>query len=295
MVVLLSLATGMMSGMAMGPCRGKGTGETALLRSLLQTMRGDIFVGDRFMCSYFMIALAREFGVDAVVRLHQRRKADFRRGKSLGKGDHLVRWQRPARPEWMDVETYECMPEFLEVREVRVQVAQPGFRTESFVVVTTLTDHETYSSEDIARLYHKRWLVELDIRSIKTTMGMEVLRCKTPAMVRKEIWTWLLAYNLIRKTMLAAADTADRLPRELSFASAKEQIGAAWTAILLLDEAGQVSLVEMYIHHLAGYRVGHRANRIEPRAVKRRPKRQRLLTKPRREARQDPAFVEGKK
>jgi hypothetical protein len=247
------------------------------------------------MGSYFMIAWGLQFDVDAVVRLHQRRKADFRCGKSLGKGDHLVRWERPARPEWMDLETYDRMPEFLEVREVRVRVDQPGFRTESFVVVTTLTDRATYSAQDIATLYHKRWLVELDIRAIKTTMGMDILRCKTPAMIRKEIWTWLLAYNLIRKTMLVAAHAAEMSPRELSFASAMEQVGAAWTAILLLDESQQAYLIEMYIDHLAGYRVGHRPNRIEPRAVKRRPKRQRLLTKPRAEARHDRDLVAGKK
>ena len=201
MVVLMSLATALLTGMALGPCAGKETGETALFRSLLKKLpRGDIFVADRYMCSYFMIALAREHGVDAVVRQHQQRITDFRRGQSLGKEDHLARWRRPARPEWMDVETYEQMPEFLDVRELRVHVHQPGFRTEAFVVVTTLTDHQTYSSQEIASLYHKRWLVELDIRAIKVSLGIDVLRCRSPHMVRKEIWTALLAYNLIRKS-----------------------------------------------------------------------------------------------
>jgi len=294
MVVLLSLATGMITGMAMGPCRGKETGETALFRSLLEGLRGDIFVADRFMCSYFMIALGLQVGVDAVVRQHQSRDTDFRRGKSLGKGDHLVRWQRPQRPKWMDTATYAQMPEFLEVREVRVHVNQPGFRTESFVVVTTLTDKEAYSAQDIAALYHKRWLVELDIRAIKTTMGMDILRCKSPAMIRREIWTWLLAYNLIRKVMLEAAFAADMSPRALSFAAAMEQIGAGWTAVLLLDESRQSQLIDVYLDNLARYRVGHRPNRIEPRAIKRRPKPQKLLTKPRDAARQDKELVAGK-
>lgn len=296
MVVMMSLATGMLTGMALGPYAGKETGETALFRSLLKDMqRGDIFVADRYMCSYFMIALGLEVGVDAVVRQHQLRKTDFRRGKSLGKGDHLVRWERPQCPKWMDAETYQQMPEFLEVRELRVHVNQPGFRTESFVVVTTLTDKETYSLPDIATLYHKRWLVELDIRAIKTTMGMDILRCQSPAMVRKEIWTCLLAYNLIRKVMQEAALAADISPREVSFASAMEEIAAGWTAILLLDESRQALLIDVYLDNLAECRVGHRPNRIEPRAIKRRPKLQRLLTKPRHAARKDKNLVAGKR
>lgn len=296
MVVLMSLATAMLTGMALGPYQGKETGETALFRRLLKDMqRGDIFVADRYLCSYFMIALAQEMGVDAVVRQHQLRTTDFRRGQSLGKDDHLTRWLRPARPAWMDVETYEQMPEFLEVRELQVHVHQPGFRTESFVVVTTLTDHGTYSLQDIAALYHKRWLVELDIRAIKISLGMDVLRCRSPEMVRKEIWTCLLAYNLIRKTMLEAAFAADVSPRELSFTAAMQEIGAGWTAVLLLDEAGHTRLIDMYLDNLAGYKVGHRPNRIEPRAIKRRPKPHRLLTKPRAAARLDKDLVAGKR
>jgi hypothetical protein len=296
MVVLMSLATAMMTGMALGPCEGKETGETSLFRSLLKHLpRGDIFVADRYMCSYFMIALARERGVDAAVRQHQQRITDFRRGQSLGKEDHLARWRRPERPTWMDVETYEQMPEFLDVRELRVHVQQPGFRTESFVVVTTLTDHQTYSSQEMASLYHKRWLVELDIRAIKISLGIDVLRCRSPHMVRKEIWSCLLAYNLIRKTILEAAYAADVSPRELSFTAAMQAIGAGWTAVLLLDEAGQTRLIDLYLHNLAGYRVGDRPNRIEPRAIKRRPKPHRLLNKPRAAARQDKSLVAGRR
>ena len=233
--------------------------------------------------------------MDAVVRQHQQRITDFRRGQSLGKEDHLARWRRPARPAWMDVETYEEMPEFLDVRELRVHVHQPGFRTESFVVVTTLTDHQTYSSQEIASLYHKRWLVELDIRAIKISLGIDVLRCRSPHMVRKEIWTSLLAYNLIRKTILEAAYAADVSPRELSFTAAMQAIGAGWTAVLLLDEAGQTRLIDLYLDNLVGYQVGHRPNRIEPRTIKRRPKSHRLLTKPRAAARLDKNLVAGRR
>jgi len=205
-VVFLSWATGMVTDMAMGPYPGKKTGETALLRQLFERFRpGDMLLGDRYFCSYFMIALLQERNIDFVSRIHQLRKVDFRRGRRLGNGDHIARWLLPAKPTWMDPQTYDRMPAFLEVREVHVRVSEAGFRTKSFVVVTTLTNAKTYPKGDIAQLYHHRWLAELDIRAIKVGMGMDMLRCKTPGMVRKEMWACLLAYNLIRQTMLQAA------------------------------------------------------------------------------------------
>ena len=188
-VVLLSLATGMLTDMAMGPCTGKETGETALLRQLFGRFRpGDILLGDRYFCSYFMIALLQEMGVDFVTRVHQLRTVDFRRGRRLGKGDHIVQWKLPEKPEWMDPQTYDRMPAFIEVREVHVRVREPGIRTDSFVVVTTLADAGEYAKDDSAELYHSRWQAELSIRAIKITMGMDILRCKTPEMVRREMW-----------------------------------------------------------------------------------------------------------
>ena len=287
MVVLLSLATAMVAGMAMGPYSGKETGEPALLRQLLDTFEeGDVLLGDRYYCSYFMIALVRELGVDVVVRLHQNRPADFRRGKRLGKEDHLVEWLRPVKPDWMDQETYDRMPKSISLRELKVHVDQPGFRTESLVVVTSLGDARQYPAEEIAELYHQRWLVELDIRAIKITLGMDVLRCKTPEMVRREVWTCLLAYNLIRQTMLDAARKSRSSPRQLSFTAAMQTIGASWF-VVLLDESVAASLVEVELRHLAAHKVGNRPDRVEPRAVKRRPKEHRLLAKPRHQARAD--------
>ena len=286
LVVLLSLATAMVSGMALGPYSGKETGETALFRELLNVLSpGDILLADRYYCSYFMIALLLEAGVDFVARLHQLRTADFRRGRRLGKGDHSVTWSRPARPTWMDDETYRRMPTSIAVREVRVRVSQPGFRVERLVVVTTLTDAATYSRDDIGELYHKRWLVELDIRAIKITLGMDILRCQSPAMVRKEIWTCLLAYNLIRRTMLQAAAASDRSPRQLSFTAAMQKIAACWMVLPHLAEDGRLALITRHLSGLLKHRVGHRPNRIEPRAIKRRPKPHKLLTKPRPQAR----------
>ena len=187
-VVLLSLATGMAADLEMGPYAGKETGETALLRALLERLHdGDVLLADRHYCSYFMVALLLALGVDFVVRLHQCRTADFRRGRRLGPGDHVVTWQRPDQPEWMDDATYATMPESITVREVQVEVREPGFRTESFVVVTTLLDAETYTADDVGELYRKRWLAELDIRVVKSTLGFDVLRCLSPEMARKEV------------------------------------------------------------------------------------------------------------
>lgn len=285
-LVLLSLATGMVKEMAVGPYTGKETGETALLRSLLQAFApGDILLADRYYCSYFLVALLMQSGVDFVTRVHQRRAVDFRRGRRLGRGDHVVEWRLPPKPTWMDPQTYEQMPASIAVRQIRVHVGQPGFRPESFVVATTLTNAAESTREDITELYHCRWLAELDIRSIKITMGMDVLRCKTPEMVRKEMWTCLLAYNLIRQTLLQSARQSGLPPRQLSFTAAMQSIAASWLVIVLSNDRVAETLIEAALASLPEHIVGHRPGRIEPRAVKRRPKPHALLNRPRDQAR----------
>ncbi|RPH74217.1 MAG: IS4 family transposase [Hyphomicrobiales bacterium] len=285
LVVALSLATAMLCSAAMGPYSGKETGETALLREVLdQFAPGDILLADRYFCSFFMIALLLNGKCDFVTRLHQRRKTDFSRAERLGKGDHLVVWKRPEKPDWMDDATYEQMPLTLTLRQVEVQVHQPGFRTESLVVVTTLLNAKKYRREEIADLYRRRWQVELDIEAIKITLGMDVLRCQKPEMVRKEIWTCLLAYNLIRKTMLQAAHRNELSPRQLSFATAVQTVAASWMTLPIASGTSTFALVIAQLDSLAQQQIGDRPNRVEPRAVKRRPKPHRLLTKPRKEA-----------
>jgi len=278
MVLLLSLATAMLSGMAIAPYSGKETGEMALMRELLgQLESGDILLTDRYFCSYFMIAMLLGMGVDFVARLHHARKTDLRRARRLGKHDYLVEWTRPPKPDWMDQATYDQMPESLSLRQVDVKVSESGFRVESLSVITTLTDAKQYTSDEIAELYHKRWLVELDIAAIKVTLGMDVLRCKTPEMVRKEIWTCLLAYNLTRKSMLQAAQQKKLSARQLSFATAIQTMAASWIVLPILNKPMQLSLIEVQIQSLTTQLVGNRPNRVEPRAVKRRPKPHRLL------------------
>lgn len=285
-VVLLSLATGMVCDLAGGPYSGKETGELALLRELLGRLNAkDILLADRYYCSYFMICLLQEARVDIVTRLHQMRTADFRRGTRLGAGDHVVTWLRPAKPDWMDQATYEQMPESIQVREVEVRVPQPGFRVRSLVAVTTLIDVRLYTRDDLAELYHQRWLAEIDILAIKVAMGLDVLRCKTPEMVRREIWTCLLSYNLIRQTILNSARQEGFSPRRISFTAAMQKIAAGWIAVLLIEDAALAVLITEHLEDLPRHKIGHRPNRVEPRAIKRRPKPHKLLTKPRDEAR----------
>src|SRR5207302_9549332 len=153
--------------------------------------------------------------------------SDFRRGTRLGRDDHVVVWPKPdQRPDWMDEQTYRALPDELTVREVRVRVTQRGFRVRSLVLATTLLDPAAYPKDELAKAFRCRWCVELDLRAIKQTMGMSVLRCKTPAMVRKEMWMHLLAYNLVRGLMAEAADRAGIEPREVSFAGAVQAVNA---------------------------------------------------------------------
>lgn len=286
LVVLLSLATAMVHSMALGKYAGKETGETALFRQLLAGVDPQtIFLADRYYCSYFLIAMALLGQRDFVVRLHQRRKVDLSKAQRLGPDDHLVVWTRPAMPDWMDETSYEQIPESMSLRLIKVQVQEPGFRVESLWVVTTLTDAQKYPKEDIAGLYRQRWMAELDIRAIKKTMGMDILRCKSPAMVRQEMWTCLLAYNLIRKALLEAAYETDLSPRELSFTTAMQTIAASLGALAGGNEELAIKLIAAQIASLTEQIVGNRPNRVEPRAVKRRWKPIALLTKPREEAR----------
>jgi Transposase DDE domain len=257
-----------------------------LLRTLLRRMKaGSIALGDRTFASYFGIAELLRRDVDGVFRMHQRRKVDFRRGRCLGIEDHVVVWRKPERPEWMDEATYARMPDEIQVRELRFQVVQPGYRVHQIVLVTTLVDPNVYTEEDLANLFLKRWNIELDLRSIKTVMQMDVLRCKTPDMVDKEVWVHMLVYNIIRKFMMTAAAKDGAAPRELSFKGTLQAIAAFRDTLRMANPKRTVELWEAMLLAIAYDRVGDRPGRVEPRAKKRRPKEYDLLVIPRKEAR----------
>jgi hypothetical protein len=285
-VVLLSLACGAVLDLAIGPGRGKQTGENALFRSMHGTLqKGDVVLADRYFCSYFEIALLQQQQGDAVMRLHHRRKFDFRQGQRLGREDHVVLWHKPPRPEWMDEATYAALPETLQVREARIRVATPGFRTRRLVVATTLLDALAVPPSELASLYRARWHAELDLRSIKQSMQMDQLRCKTPEMVRKEMYAHLLVYNLIRATMAQAALQHHVLPRLLSFEAARQTLEAFRETLQQASAAQMPRVVATLLQALAHHRVGGRPDRYEPRARKRRPKEYPLLKVPRQQAR----------
>jgi putative transposase len=285
-VVLLGLATAALQGLALGPYQGKESGETALFRTLLDRLApGTVVLADRFYCSYFMVVLVQARGADVVLRLHQGRTSDFRRGRRLGRDDHVVTWLKPARPDWMDEELYEAMPEQIQVREVRHQVTQSGYRVEHLTVVTTLLDAEEYPTEEIADLYHERWQVELDIRAIKASLKMDTLRCLTPFMVEREIWCHFLGYNLIRKVAAQAAQRRGVPARAISFTASLQVVVGAWSKLTEATSTEQAQLARTLLRCLGKEKVGDRPGRCEPRALKRRPKKQKLLTKPRAKAR----------
>jgi DDE family transposase len=273
LVAILSLGTGAVLDWAMGACQGEGTSEQALFRQRLGALdRGDVVLADRLYCTHWMLAMLKARGVDVLMHQNVSRTVDFRGGKRLGPGDHIVQWTRPQRPAWMDEETYATMPETLGVREVRMK---------GRVLVTTLLDACTAPAAELERLYASRWNIEVDLRSIKAEMGMDILRCKSPEMIHKEVAVHLLAYTLVRAVMAQAASLAHVLARALRFKGAMQLLNAYQEQ--LRHSAG--TRMRVMIAHVLGamstLRLPWRPDRVEPRALKRRPKPHRLLLIPR--------------
>ena len=271
-----------------GFCRyaGKGQGEVSLLRRMWDILNpGDILLVDSLMSNWAGIVMLQQRGFELVSRLNKaNRQADFRRGKRLGKDDHIVRWKKPSSIRSVNWKTYKSLPEYLTIREIRFRVEQRGFRTKAIVIVTTLLDPKEMTKDDLANLYRARWNNELDLRSIKTTMQMDVLRCKTPELVHKEIWTHILAYNLIRTIMAQTAIKHDIEPRTISFKRALQTLEAFQPLIDFHGHRGALCRVALYQHlidSIAHHRVANRPDRFEPRKRKGKPLRFDKMTKPR--------------
>src|SRR3954447_7218992 len=256
--VVFSLACGAV--LELGICRyaGKGQSELGMLRTLWDVfLPGDVVVADRLMCAWTEMVMLHLRGVDTVCRFTSHRKADFRRGKRLGQGDHVVVWPKPQKPRTIDRETYDTLPEFLLVRECRVRVEQPGFRVKTLTIATTLLDASEFTRDELAQLYRVRWNAELDLRSLKQTMQMDILRCKTPELVRKELWAHILAYNLIRTVMAQAASRQGIEPRSISFKGALQTLEAFQPVIALRgerDAAFRRDLYERLLDAVASHR-----------------------------------------
>ena len=279
MVGLVCLGSGAILNVALSPYAGKGNDEQSLLRTMLDTLaRGDVLVGDAFYATYFLLCQLQHRGIDGVFEQHgsRRRMIDFRRGTRLGTRDHLIVLTKPVRcPGWLSLDDYARAPAQITMRELQ---------TDGKTLMTTFLCANEVDKAALKALYKSRWHVELDLRNIKTTLGMEHLSCQTPAMVEKEIWVYVLAYNVIRLMMADAARLKNLLPRQLSFKHTV-QLWTAWHG-----RGGDLEGREKYCQLLtliAQKRVGNRANRIEPRAVKRRPKPYPRLTVPRANARKN--------
>jgi hypothetical protein len=282
MVALFSLASGALLEHVTGV---RTASDPSLFRQLWGRLKkGDVILADRAFCSYAAMALLVERGVDTVMRLHQRRDADLRRGRRLGPHDRLVVWEKPAqRPRTLDAGEFALLPRQLTVRLIRIVIAAKGFRTREVTLATTLLDPELYPADTLRQLYARRWNIELHFAQIKTTLGMDVLRCASPAMIQKELQIHLIAYNFVRALMQKAAHLHDVPLERMSFKGSLDALRHSAAAIHA--SAGQprkqAGLVDQLLTKIAQNPVPHRPGRQEPRARKRRPKNHQLLTRPR--------------
>jgi len=286
-----SLSCGAVIDLAISPYAGKGNSEMGMLRKLWEVLRpGDIMLADRYLCAWHEIYLLKQRGIDTVTRVHHCRRVDFRRGKRLSKDDHIVAWRRPGCIRSIDWQTLKLLPELLTIRETHVRIQQPGFRCRSMIVVSTLLDAEAVTASNLAELYRARWNAELDLRSLKQTMQMDILRCKTPELVRKEIWTHILAYNLIRTIIAQAANKHHIEPRTISFKGAVQSLEAFQPFVAAQgdrDRAHRRYLYHKLLDAIATHRVADRPDRFEPRQRKRRQKKYDRMMKPRNELKRE--------
>jgi hypothetical protein len=281
LVGVFSLATGALLDYAKG---NKRQHELRLLNKLLDSFKpGDLVLADRGFSSYVLLALLLSRGAGALFRLHQARPSDLRRGKRLGQNDRLMRWHKPRqKPAWLPARCWKCIPAELEVRVLRFKLARRGYRPESVTLVTTLVDARKYPARDLARLYARRWQIELWFRDLKTAMGMEVLRCQSPAMLHKELEMFFIAYNLIRVLMAQAALCNSVAVERLSFKGSVDAVRQFSVAIAQArSKKKQKQLIARLLEVIASDSVPERPGRRDPRAVKRRPKPYQLLNRPR--------------
>jgi Transposase DDE domain len=283
LVALISLSTGAVIDIATGQMRGKGSGESSLLRQLLDNMScGDVFVADRYYPSFSLLVELQKRGIEMVSVSHSGRTVDFSKGQHLGPQDHIVDWNRPKRRDAQSIDeaTYQALPETIRVREFIIEIEGRDGRREKAVVVSTMTD-PSIPQEELSALYWKRWHCELDLRSIKHSLRMDVLRSKTPDMVHKELWAGILAYNLLRGTMSESAKRNGVTPRELSVKGTMQAVESFTPAMMAVTDNDQ--LYDAFLTAVSAHRVGNRPGRQEPRLKKRRPVWTHLMTKPRNE------------
>ena len=273
-VGLISLTVGSVVSYSNGPYQGKGSGETSLFsRMINQIAKHDLLLADRYYCTWAIIALMMQQGSHILVQNHAQRKPDFRRGKKLGTKDHLIEWKKPKRrPAWIAQNDYDALPDNLVFRE---------FSVKGRVYVTTLMNAKKYNKKELAELYTQRWLIELDFRSLKTHMKMDMLRCKSPEMVNKEIAVYLLAYNLIRASIARASKVKNQIPRQISFMTTVQVFNEGILQLIVLSGKILKYAIDGILSAIASISIGQQKRKAQPRAIKRRPKAYPLLNKPR--------------
>lgn len=264
LVAIMSLDTGTVLDYAVGPCVGKGTGESSLLRTLLKSLEpNDIALADRYYPHFFLLWDLQKQGVDGIFRAAAQRHYDFRQGKRLGCYDHIATWTKPRKPDWMTHEEYLAYPKTLSIRE---------FKQGKLIYVTTLLDPSIYSKAKLICAYERRWEVETNLNYIKTVMEMSHLTSTTPDMVNKEISVHFLAYNLIRNLMVSAALAHQLKPTQISFKGSVQLLNQFTPFINYSSHQHAAFLTQMLLLYISKNKVANRPGRYEPRAVKRRPK-----------------------
>ncbi len=276
-VAIISLATGSIVDYTHAPYIGKGHGETSLFHRMIPNLEEqDLVLADRLYPNYFVVAALCQQNISFIMKSHIGRKIDFRKGKRPGKNDQIVVWKKPKKPEWMSEEKYQLLPDELSIRQVK-----EGEKT----LATNLLDAKEYRKNEMFKVYHLRWGIETDFRNIKQTMQLDILKCKTPAMIRKEIAACFIAYNLICLCMTKSAINFAVPRRTLSFKIALCAIQACQAILTIEPNGNNCRLNEALIYIIAVKKVGNRPGRREPRAIKRRPKPYSQLNVPREMAR----------
>lgn len=286
-VVLFSLLTGAVLAVMIAPFT---TSELKLARLLYEQLcPNDVVVADRFYGTYADLSMVQERGAHAVFRAHAGRKSDLKSGKRLGEADYLVLWHRPLKcPQAMTPQQFAQLPEYLWLRQLSYQVSQAGFRTKTVTLVTTLLDAQVYAKATLADLYRLRWHAEVNLKHLKTTLKMEFVRCKSPAMVRKDLLVHLLSYNLLRSFMLESAVETAIPVLQLSLQAARQLLLSFMPQLIHANHTQRCQYYDLMLVLLWEQRLPQRPNRVEPRVVKRRPKSYRRMTRPRSPIRSTP-------
>lgn len=288
-VAVISLSSGVVLDLALGKCLGKGAAEISFFRRLRGTFKkGDLLLFDRLYATYADLAYLIREGVDFVGRLGPTLEKKLKRLESLGSSDgiyYLEKYSERIYKGMANPEPYAEIPEWIIVRVISVQVGRRGYRTRRLKIITSLLELKQASRQEIAELYGERWQVELDLRTIKSAMNMDILRCKTPEMVRKEIWVHILAYNLLRMMMAEVACLHTLQPRKISVQATRQLLNHLLPLLMIATASQGERLQSILMDKLLTEQIGRRKKVCEPRAIKRRPKQYPRLQQPRTQAR----------